>query len=72
MRRPFCVISDDCVYVSEVGMSKARLQGLGCTDVVEVVQRGLSSFDVELNRGSLITVKALKTTCHRLPIGISE
>jgi hypothetical protein len=46
--------------------------GLGGTDVVEVVQRVLSSFEVELNRGSLITVKALKTTCHRLPIGISE
>jgi len=43
---------------------------LGATEVVEVVRRVLASFEAELKGGTLITVKALKTTCHRLPIGI--
>jgi predicted nuclease of predicted toxin-antitoxin system len=51
---------------------RMRLQGLGAREVVEVVRKVLASFEEELKRGSLITVKALKTTCHRLPIGISE
>jgi predicted nuclease of predicted toxin-antitoxin system len=51
---------------------RMRLQGLGASEVVEVVRRVLARFEPELKRGSLITVKALKTTCHRLPIGISE
>lgn len=51
---------------------RMRLQGLGAPEVVEVVRKVLASFEVELERGALITVKALKTTCHRLPIGISE
>ena len=51
---------------------RMRLQGLGAREVVEVVRKVLASFEDELKRGSLITVKALKTTCHRLPIGISE
>ena len=51
---------------------RMRLQGLGAAEVVAVVRKVLASFEVELRRGALITVKALKTTCHRLPIGISE
>lgn len=51
---------------------RLRLQGLGATEVVEVVRKVLASFEEELKGGCLITVKALKTTCHRLPIGISE
>jgi predicted nuclease of predicted toxin-antitoxin system len=51
---------------------RMRLQGLGAPEVVEVVRKVVASFEAELKRGSLITVKALKTTCHRLPIGISE
>jgi hypothetical protein len=47
------------------------LQGLGRAEVVEVVRKVVTSFEVELERGALITVKALKTTCHRLPIGVS-
>jgi predicted nuclease of predicted toxin-antitoxin system len=50
---------------------RMRLQGLGAPEVVEVVRKVLASFEAELKRGSLVTVKALKTTCHRLPIGIS-
>jgi hypothetical protein len=49
-----------------------RLHGLGASEIVEVVRKTLASFEIELKRGALITVKALKTTCHRLPIGISE
>jgi predicted nuclease of predicted toxin-antitoxin system len=49
---------------------RMRLQGLGAAEVVEVVRRVVASFADELESGALITVKALKTTCHRLPIGI--
>ena len=49
-----------------------RVQGSGAPEVVEAVRKVLGSFEGELKRGSLITVKALKTTCHRLPIGIPE
>jgi predicted nuclease of predicted toxin-antitoxin system len=48
---------------------RMRLQGLGAPEVVEVIRTVLASFETELRSGSLITVKALKTTCHRLPIG---
>jgi predicted nuclease of predicted toxin-antitoxin system len=51
---------------------RMRLQGLGAAEVVAVIRKVLDGFEVELKRGALITVKALKTTCHRLPIGISD
>jgi predicted nuclease of predicted toxin-antitoxin system len=51
---------------------RMRLQGLGAPDVVEVVRKVLASFEAELKGGSLVTVKALKTTCRRLPIGIPQ
>jgi predicted nuclease of predicted toxin-antitoxin system len=50
---------------------RMRLQGLGAAEVVEVVRKVLAGFEIELQNGALITVKALKTTCHRLAIGIS-
>jgi hypothetical protein len=49
-----------------------RLQGLGAAEVVEAVRKVLASFEAELKRGSPITIKTLKTTRRRLPIGISE
>ena len=51
---------------------RLRLQGLGGAEVVNVVSTVLASFEGELRQGALITVKALKTTCHRLPIGTSN
>ena len=51
---------------------RMRLQGLGAAEVVAVIGKVLARFEVELKRGALITVKAVKTTCHRLPIGISD
>ena len=51
---------------------RLRMQGLGGPEVVEVVQNVLAGFEAELKRGSLVTVKVHKTTCHRLPIGSSE
>ena len=50
---------------------RIRLQGLGAPEVVAVVGKVLASFEAELKRGALITVKALKTTCHRLPVGMA-
>jgi predicted nuclease of predicted toxin-antitoxin system len=51
---------------------RLRMQGLGAPETVELVQRVLTAFEVELKRGSLVTVKVRKTTCHRLPIGNSD
>jgi len=51
---------------------RLRLQGLVASELVEVVQNVLAAFEADLNRGSLVTVKAHKTTCHQLPIGSSE
>jgi hypothetical protein len=51
---------------------RVRLQGLGAPEAVEVVRTVLASFEAELERGSLVTVKTLKTTCRRLPIGIPD
>jgi predicted nuclease of predicted toxin-antitoxin system len=53
-------------------VTRTRLQGLGAPEVVELVRKVLAGFEAELKRGSLVTVKALKTTCHRLPVGISD
>jgi predicted nuclease of predicted toxin-antitoxin system len=48
---------------------RLRLQGLGASDAVQIVQGVMSGFHEDLLRGSVVTVKAHKTTCHRLPIG---
>jgi hypothetical protein len=36
---------------------------------VTLVENVLAGFETELKRGSLVTVKVNKTTCHKLPIG---
>jgi predicted nuclease of predicted toxin-antitoxin system len=51
---------------------RMRLQGLGGPEVVEVVRNVVARFEAELKCGALITVKARKTTCHRLPVGVPE
>lgn len=51
---------------------RLRLQGLGAHEVVELIQTVLVRFEDELKHGSLVTVKSLKTTCHRLPVGNSD
>jgi predicted nuclease of predicted toxin-antitoxin system len=51
---------------------RLRMQGLGAPEVVELVQKVLAGFEADLKRGSLVTVKAHKITCHRLPIGSSN
>ena len=50
---------------------RLRLQGLGALDVAQLVQNVLAGFEADLKRGSLVTVNAHKTTCHRLPVGSS-
>jgi hypothetical protein len=37
--------------------------------VAKLVRKVLAGFAGDLLRGSLVTVKANKTTCHKLPIG---
>jgi predicted nuclease of predicted toxin-antitoxin system len=51
---------------------RLRIQGLSAQAVVELVQKVLAGFGSDLERGSLVTVKARKITCHRLPVGSSD
>ena len=51
---------------------RMRLQGLGASDVAVLVEHVTAGFEADLNDGSMITVKAHKTTCHRLPVGGSN
>src|SRR5471030_415301 len=51
---------------------RVRLQGLGAPETVALVRKVLAGFEADLARGSLITVKARKTTCHRPPVGNSD
>lgn len=48
------------------------VQGLGAPETLELVQHVLAAFEADLRHGSLVTIKARKTTCHRLPIGSSD
>jgi len=45
------------------------MQGLRAAAVSELVQNVIARFELDLERGALVTVKARKITCHRLPIG---
>ena len=51
---------------------RLRLQGLGASEVVDMIRKVLQSFEADLKRGCLVTVKTRKTTCHWLPIGSSD
>jgi predicted nuclease of predicted toxin-antitoxin system len=46
-----------------------RMQGLRATALADCLLLLLDRFAGELEAGSLLTVKAQKTTCHMLPIG---
>ena len=48
---------------------RIRIQGLAALAVANLVQSVIAGFADELSSGSLVTVKANKTTCHKLPIG---
>jgi predicted nuclease of predicted toxin-antitoxin system len=48
---------------------RIRMQGLDAAAVVGIVLDVLMSFGTDLEQGSLVTVKARKMTCHKLPIG---
>jgi len=50
---------------------RIRIQGLRAAEIVERLRLVTTQFGSELEAGSLVTVKARKTTCHRLPIGRS-
>src|SRR4051812_37853716 len=59
-----------CRYASRgPSVIRLRLQGLGAAQAVELLQRVTTGFEIDLNSGSVVTVKARKTTCQRLPMG---
>jgi predicted nuclease of predicted toxin-antitoxin system len=51
---------------------RIRIQGLRATEIVHCLRLVSIRFDSELRAGSMVTVKAQKTTCHMLPIGGSR
>jgi len=77
LRRDAIVVTLDADFHAILAVSGAsgpsvirlRMQALGAAEVVEVIQKVLVRFESELRRGSLVTVKTRKTTCHRLPVG---
>ena len=48
---------------------RLRMQGLDADAVARLVQNVLDSFEASLKAGALVTIKANKITCHRLPVG---
>ena len=48
---------------------RLRRQGLNAPAVVDIVRNVSTRFQVELEHGSMVTVKANKITNHKLPIG---
>ena len=50
---------------------RIRIQGLSAAEIAEYLHLVSVQFVSELSGGSLVTIKARKTTCHRLPIGRS-
>jgi predicted nuclease of predicted toxin-antitoxin system len=44
-------------------------QGLDAFAVVELIKTVLVDYQLDMWRGSLVTIKLNKTTCHKLPIG---
>jgi predicted nuclease of predicted toxin-antitoxin system len=48
---------------------RIRMQGLDSTAAVEIIRRVVAHYEADLTSGALVTVKARKITCHRLPIG---
>jgi predicted nuclease of predicted toxin-antitoxin system len=54
---------------SSPSVIRIRMQGLDAPAVAGLVQSVIAGFANELSAGSLVTVKANKTTCHKLPIG---
>ncbi len=48
---------------------RIRMEGLHAADIVRVIRGAFARFAADLRDGALVTVKARKITCHRLPIG---
>jgi predicted nuclease of predicted toxin-antitoxin system len=48
---------------------RLRIQGLRAPELTALIEKVVAEFQKDLQGGCLITVKAHKTTCHRLPIG---
>jgi predicted nuclease of predicted toxin-antitoxin system len=48
---------------------RVRIEGLDAPAIAGIIRAVLADFLPELVHGCLLTVKARKITCHRLPIG---
>jgi predicted nuclease of predicted toxin-antitoxin system len=54
---------------SRPSVIRIRMQGLHAPEIAQLIEEVLLDFSPDLLRGALITIKARKITCHRLPIG---
>lgn len=57
---------------SRPSVIRIRIQGLRAPEASGLLRKVLIAFAEDLHKGALISVKARKTTCHRLPIGSSS
>jgi predicted nuclease of predicted toxin-antitoxin system len=48
---------------------RIRIEGLHATDIVRIIRGVFARFGADLKDGALVTVKARKIRCHKLPIG---
>jgi hypothetical protein len=51
---------------------RLRMHGLRGPEIVQLIHNVLTDFETEVRNGCLVTIKARKITCHRLPIGSSD
>jgi predicted nuclease of predicted toxin-antitoxin system len=75
--RDFAVVTLDADFHTLLAVSGAarpsvvrlRVQGANAEVVTRLLESVLERFSAELKWGSMITAKAKKMTCHRLPVG---
>jgi predicted nuclease of predicted toxin-antitoxin system len=77
LRQKATIVTVDADFHAILAVSRAgapstiriRMQGLNALALVELLEMVLVDYESDLTRGSLVTVKPNKTTCHKLPIG---
>lgn len=77
LKKNAIVVTLDADFHTMLAVSRAsgpsvirlRIEGLRAPELVELFQNILAEFKADLKQGALVTVKARKVTCHRLPVG---
>jgi len=77
LARGFIVVTLDADFHAMLAVSGAcmpsvirlRIEGLRGERATRIILSVLTEFGPDLERGAIVTVKAYKVTCHRLPLG---